>query len=158
MPFGEQIVTEQEIIRPDNTTAYTERDVISNSASSTSLMAFNANYNKGGSGYITKVIVKTDNPLFLTQIRVWLTDDPTYAVAGDNSALNIDYTKPNLGYIDIPVMQAVGTACAVAQWTGTFAYKTGSKSNIYAFLQLITGTTTPVALQKFSVQLTLEAN
>jgi hypothetical protein len=58
----------------------------------------------------------------------------------------------------MPVMQAVGTACAMSEWTGTFAYNQVADMNIYGVLQLMTGTTTPTSGQQFSVELTCERN
>lgn len=157
--FGEQIITKATITRPSNTTDYTAGDVISNSTSATTLMPFNANFNAGGSGYITKIILKTNNPLFLTQIRLWLYKDSAYSVAVDNAANQITYAGKEIGYIDMPVLQAVGTACAMSEWTGTFAYSNDPATNmIYGSLEIKTGVMTPVSGQQFSVEVTLERN
>lgn len=158
--FGEQIVTRVTISRPTETpvVTYTEGDVISNSKTATTLLEFDCNADTGGSGYITKVQLKTDNPLFLSQCRLWIFKASSYSVAADNAAMNVSFAGDEVGYIDIPVMEAVGTACAMAVWTGTYAYKGANNAKLYGVLQFKTGTATPVSSQQFSVELTCERN
>lgn len=139
--------------RPANTTSYTALDVVSNNATTTTLMTFYTGMNKGS---ITKVNVKTSNPLWVgTKLRIWLTNNPAYAVVGDNVALNQLSTVFELGYID-SVLFATGTACATCGTTCKLPFISDSNLNVYGYVQIISGVLLPTSGQTFAYQITSE--
>lgn len=155
---GEVNVTRDSFVRPNDVNTYDPNDVISDSTTATTLLEFNANIPLNGAGYVTKVQFKCDDAAFLPQLRLWLFKDPAYAVAVDNAALDITFAGDEIGHIDIPVAEAVGTNCSMAIWSGTLAYKTKQQNatKIYGVLQFKSGAGTPKALANMSVELTLD--
>ena len=139
--------------RPANTTDYAIGDVVSNNATTTTLMTFYTGMNRGS---ITKVIAKTSNPLWAgTKLRLWLTNNSAYAIVGDNVALNQLSTVFELGYIDV-VLFATGTACAMCGATDNIPFISDSVFNVYGYTQILSEELTPTSGQTFGFQLTFE--
>lgn len=153
----EQIVTSQSFTRPANTTGYTAWDIISNSATATTKMIFPTNFE---CGKISKIILKTDNPLFTGKVRLWLVTDSAYSVVGDNVSMELPYASTaEVAYFDF-VMNNTGSGSAVCGVGGSnseVSYKLPDKSNmfIYGFLQTMVSQT-PTSGQKFTVTITME--
>jgi len=96
-----------EFTRPADTTAYAANDVVSDSTSSTTLLAISgcARVN-AGAGYITGIRVITDKKSITPRIRAHLynASNPTRSV--DNTAMQVLYAdiSKRIGQIDLPAM------------------------------------------------------
>ncbi len=145
--------------RPNNTTAYTGGDVVSDSATTvTPSLTFPAARGEGGGGYIVKAQLETNSKTFLSQMRLYLFNSMLVTVAGDNVPGTMLYANNpyRVGYIDFPTLvtgAGSGSTSAFAMWTGNVGYlcKQGD-TQLYGYLVDNTGST-PVAFQQFSVML-----
>lgn len=149
----------QTFTRPNNTTAYTAGDVVSDSAGTfTPSLTFPVARTAGGGGYIVKAQLETNSKTFLSQMRLYLFTVQSVVVAGDNVAgtqlyANMPY---RVGYIDFPTLvtgAGAGSTSVVAAWFGNLGFlcKQGD-TQLYGYLVDNTGST-PVAFQNFSVML-----
>ncbi len=145
--------------RPNNTTAYTAGDVISDSATTftPSLVFPNMAASAGGGGYIVKAQLDTNLKTFLSQCRLYLFNSANVLVAGDNVAgtqlfVNQPYA---LGYLDFSVLVSgagAGSTSATALFTGNVQYRCApTDTQLYGYLVDATGST-PAAFQQFAVQ------
>lgn len=149
----------QSFTRPNNTTAYTAGDVVSDSAGTfTPSLIFPVARSAGGGGYLVKAQLETNSKTFLSQMRLYLFTSPQVVVAGDNVAGTILYTAMpyKVGYIDFPTLvtgTGAGSTSVVACWTGNLGFlcREGD-TQLYGYLVDNTGST-PVAFQQFSVML-----
>lgn len=174
-----------EFTRPANTTAYTAGDVVSNDATTTTLMTFTGLVSqRGGSGYIVKAKLQTDKKDETAQYRLILysvstvasvTGAPTVSVPGDNAPDTTIYANRlyRVGHIDFPACTAGADTSnntgAIAQWTGAplsfrcYQGNAGAAPNapgdnaLYGKLVNMTGTT-PASGQNFSVTLQADQN
>lgn len=145
--------------RPNNTTAYTAGDVVSDSAGTfTPSLIFPVASVAGGGGYVVKAQLETNSKTFLSQMRLYLFSAPTVLVAGDNVAGTMLYANMpyRVGYLDFPTLATgtgAGSTSSYAVWTGNLGFlcKEGD-SQLYGYLVDNTGST-PVAFQNFSVML-----
>lgn len=155
----EQVVSSQSFTRPANTTGYTMWDIISNSASATTKMIFPVNSDRGK---ISKIILKTNNPLFVGKVRLWLVTDSAYSVVGDNVSMELPFASTaEVAYFDF-VMSNTGSGSAVCGIGGSNSevpYKLPSKYNLflYGFLQTMVSQT-PTSGQQFTVTITTESD
>lgn len=151
---GPQVFT-----RPNNTTAYTAGDVVSDSAGTfTPSLTFPVARTPGGGGYIVKAQLETNSKTFLSQMRLYLFSSQAVVVAGDNVAgtqlyANMPY---RVGYLDFPALvtgAGAGSTSSVACWTGNLGFfcKEGD-TQLYGYLVDASGGT-PVAFQSFAVTL-----
>lgn len=137
--------------RPANTTAYAAGDVISNSASATTKMEFACGTLFGAN--IVSAMFKTNNPLFVGKVRLWLTNNSAYTVVADNAAQAMAYASSEIGYIDV-TMSATGTACAVGGVSNfCIPFKPDALGKIYGWFET-TVIQTPTSAQQFSAELT----
>jgi len=94
--------------RPANTTAYTAGDVVSNDATTTTLLEIPAiGRRPGATGYITGVILITDLKSITPSIKLKFFNASTATVAADNAAskeLYADASKVAAGAITMPAM------------------------------------------------------
>ncbi len=145
--------------RPNNTTAYTAGDVVSDSATSfTPILAFPIARSAGGAGYIVKAVLATNLKTYLSQMRLYLYRSAAVVVSGDNVAEVRSYNNAmyELGYLDFPTLQTgagAGSTEANATWTGNLEFRCAEGDDtVYGVLIDNTGST-PAAFQKFLVRL-----
>lgn len=149
----------QTFTRPNNTTAYTAGDVVSDSAGTfTPSLTFPVARTPGGGGYIVKAQLETNSKTFLSQMRLYLFTAQAVVVAGDNVAGTQLYANDayRVGYLDFPAMvtgTGSGSTSSVACWTGNLGFLCRElDTQLYGYLVDNTGST-PAAFQTFSVML-----
>lgn len=161
---GNQVATSATFARPNNGTAYTAGDVVSNSTVTTVLMAFaNAARKVGGSGRIVKARLLTDLKTHAAQMRLYLftVAETGVSVPVDNLPMTTIYADraKRLGYIDFPITKDDADA---ANSTGAYAeaevlldfVAAVADTVIYGLLVDQTGVAS-AALQNFYVELTI---
>lgn len=148
--------------RPNNTTAYTAGDVVSDSAGTfTPSLIFPLALAAGGGGYVVKAQLETNSKTFLSQMRLYLFTSALVTVAGDNVAGTILYANSpyRVGYLDFPTLATgvgSGSTSSVAVWTGNIEFRCdASDTKLYGYLVDNTGST-PVAFQAFAVTLSAD--
>lgn len=155
-----------EFTRPANTTGYTANDVVSNSASATTLMEFtNAVRVSGGSAYIVRAVLTTDKKSVTPAFRVHLFNASNPTVAADNAAhkeLYADASK-RLGFFDFDSMAtAVDATNSDMSRTQNNTLRHGivaaaGDSSIYVMLETLTAFT-PASGEKFTLTLYFDQN
>lgn len=148
-----------EIIRPANTTAYATKDAISDSATSPTILTFiNCARSSGGSGYITKARMMTDQAANTSAFRLHLYD-ATLSGVNDNAAQTVLYTNraSYQGYIDFPYAATDGSDTATSQATQPPFPFVASGTSLFGMLETINGFT-PASGQKFYIQLGIDQN
>lgn len=149
----------QSFQRPNNTTAYTAGDVVSDSATSfTPILKFPIARAAGGAGYIVKAQLDTNLKTYLSQMRLYLfTRQAGIVVAGDNVAgTQLFANQPYaLGYLDFPTLVSgagAGSTGATALFTGNVEFRCeAGDDSVYGYLVDATGGT-PAAFQTFAIQ------
>lgn len=165
---GELRTKGYEITRPANTTAYTAGDVVSDSTTATTPIPLEVSGRNGGTGYIMRMRLITDQSTCTAQFRVWVYSVSNMTLAADNAAFTLLYAnKANrLGSIDLPAM-ATGTGTSnsasamVPSSTTVFApfpYQCAPTDNrLYFVLETRSGFT-PASGQKFYLEVTTDVN
>jgi hypothetical protein len=171
--------------RPANATAYTAGDVVSNSASATTLMQFPRVVRmEGASGTVVKARLTTDKKDDTGAYRLFLytKSEATVSVPADNAPNTAIYAnRPYyIGFLDFPALTSgadtTNSTGSIAIWTGGVGSTTqpngplafvadGTKAGnpfaaetaIYGHLVAL-GTPTPASGQNFSVELTVMQN
>lgn len=154
-------VTAGELTRPANTTAYTAGDVVSNSASATTLLSFpNFARVNAGSGYIVGARLVTDKKSITPRFRVHLYNAGNPTVAADNAAFDSRYADAakRIGWFDLPAM-TTGTDTTNSTESASqdmtlripFIAAAGTR-DIYAVLEILDAFT-PSSGQKFLLTL-----
>lgn len=155
-------------LRPADTTNYAIRDVVSDSASTTTLMEFQLGAATGGSGNIIKARLVTNNKLTTgVQFRLWLYTVSNATISADNAAMALLWANRanRLGFVDFPPTTTEdGTTSDSASTLATmgtslqlplpFVCDSGDDS-IYGVLETLTAFT-PASGQQFWVELTAE--
>lgn len=160
---GRTLTVTASFTRPSDTTAYAAKDTVSNSTSATTLMTLTIGSVDGGTGYITKARLTTDQSTNTAQFRLHLYRVSTATVGNDNAANTLMWTDrtERVGYIDFAPMATEGTGSDCAQSLNAdlrLAFTCGaSDSNLYGVLETITAWT-PASGQNFHVALTAEQN
>lgn len=162
---GKLIFVTVEFTRPNDTTAYAANDVVSDNTVTTTVQAM-ANLARiaSGTGYIVKARLSTDKKSVTPRIRVHLfsASDPT--VSADNAQWQDKYADASkrLGYFDLPAM-TTGADTSNSDMSRTFdltlripAISAANKS-IYWVLETLDAFT-PAALEKFTLELTMDNN
>lgn len=148
-------------VRPADTTTYDANDAVTNDAGDIILFE-NAARSEGGSGYITKVRVITDDPTCETTFRLHLfVIDPIPMADNDPYALLWQDYNNRVGFIDLPAMTTGGTGSDAAEATNpdtrlAFVADGGSR-NLYGILETLDGFE-PQNSQLFMVELAIEQN
>lgn len=145
--------------RPNNTTAYTAGDVVSDSAGTfTPSLVFPIARSPGGGGYIVKATIATNLKTFLSAMTLQLYRSRAVVISGDNVAevRAFGNAMEELGVIVFPAM-ATGTGAgsteANALWTGNLEFRCAEGDDqLYGVLIDNTGST-PAAFQQFQVRL-----
>ena len=168
---GSTSVVADEFSRPADTTAYAAGDAVSATTSDTGTTALRALSNigrvQGGTGYITKVRLWTDQVACVANIRVHLYNvaAPATAVVGDNVQMTLKYTNfvQRIGMVDLPALKTstVATNSTAAEASDTtirlaFALNAADRS-IYYRLETLS-IFTPADSQKFYLEIAAENN
>lgn len=154
-----------EITRPNDTTAYIAKDVISTSNTSGTLIIF-SNFSRanGTSGIISRARLMTNQSTNIAQYRLHLFHTAPTAI-NDNLPYLVQYTNANnrIGMIDFPAMNTESASSNAAMtmrpssdgsypppnlWFTTDA----NDRNIYGMLETLSAFT-PAANQKFYIEL-----
>lgn len=158
---GKSALVGIETIRPADVIPYSAGDVVSTTtsdSSTTPLLALPVGRINGGSGYLMKFRLSTDQKLCTASFRIHLytVSAPSTAVPGDNLAMSLFYTNKaqRLGYIDMPPMSTslvnTNSTMAVSQdLSSHMKFKCASgDTNIYYLLETLSAFT-PASGQKF---------
>jgi len=151
-----------ELTRPSAITPdYSINDVVSDSASAPTLLTF-ANIARvvGGSGYIVKVRLLSNQKTNVAQFRLHLFHTAPTPV-NDNAPYPLAYANKNLaiGYIDFPPMTTEDSATSTASlsmWSGSLHYIAETR-DIFGILETRT-TFTPTAGQLFYIEMSVDNN
>lgn len=154
---GNQSCVSVTLTRPSDTTAYTALDVMTDSTSAPTALTFtNLARISGGSGYITKARLMTNQSTNTARFRLQLWDTAPTAI-NDNSPFTLLWANraTRLGSIDFPAMATEGTGSDAATALVNdlrLQYLTNASRNIYGELEAIDGFT-PASGQLTYVQL-----
>lgn len=151
--------------RPSNTTAYTAKDVVSNSTSGTTPMRFtNIARALGKGGYITKARITTDNKSFTPRLRLWLYTVDNPSVLPDNSPYGLLWANRDtrIGYIDFDALATEDStnsdSAATLRADVRLAFTCDPASqNLWGVLETLDAAT-PASGQQFRVDLEAEQN
>jgi hypothetical protein len=164
---GTVLWAEATFTRPaENATPYSVNDIVSSGAGATvPITLSNIARVNGGTGYITKARLGTNQSTCTAQFRVWLytVNNPTLAV--DNAPHTLLWTNraSRLGYVDVPALATEGTGSdsAFGMWqidNGPFAFVTASNDkNLYAVLETKSAFT-PASGQAFYLEVFSDVN
>jgi hypothetical protein len=154
-----------EFTRPNDSTPYSANDVVSNSTSATTIQAM-ADIARvaSGTGYIVKARLSTDKKSITPRIRVHLFNATGANVAADNAQWIDKYADAakRLGYFDLPAM-TTGADTSNSDMSRTFDLTlripvvAAANRSIYWVLEALDAFT-PAALQKFTLELTMDNN
>lgn len=158
-----------EFTRPADTTAYVARDVVSNSTGGTTLMQFDLARVAGGSGYISKARLVTNNKTPTPRLRLWLYTISNPTVAADNAPFTLLWSNRanRIGYIDFPALasedptnsdSASSIATSGTAFTVPLAFICAANdTKLYGILETLDGFP-PASSQQFFVELTADLN
>jgi hypothetical protein len=158
---GNQATVGVEFTRPADTTAYTTKDVVSDSTSSPSVISFAAARAAAGNGYITKAKLTTDQKTNTATYRLWLYSSTPTAI-NDNSPYTLLYADNaiRLGFIDFTALATedpTNSTGATSLYVGVpLAYKCAA-TTVFGILET-RADFTPASGQKFYVELTFDQN
>ena len=150
--------------RPANTTAYAAKDAVNDSTSAPTILTFtDILRKKGGSGYITKARLTTDQSTCVARFRLWLfyTAAPTIAV--DNAAFTLMWADRSirLGYIDFAACSTEGSGSDCAQALNSdvrlLVSQPNQDANLYGLLETLDAFT-PGSGQNFRLSLGMDRN
>jgi hypothetical protein len=151
-----------EFNRPADTTAYAANDSVSDSTSAPTTLEFpNIVRENGGSGYLVRAVLVTNQPTNVSQFRLHLyTAAPT--AGNDNAPFTLAFAQraSGLGFIDFDAMQTegAGSDMAVAAWRQPLAIlAAGGTRSIFAKLETKLGFT-PANGQTFRIVLIVDQN
>lgn len=157
-------VVSQEITRPSDTTAYAFNDVVGptgGAAVGNLADIFRENGANGGSGYITKVELLTDQIANVASYRIYFFNAAPTAIA-DNVTFELIYADAAklVGYVDIVNMSLEGSSSTAAGglWTGQLA-AVAAAADYDLFYVIVTKTAfTPASDQKYTLKVTMDQN
>lgn len=148
--------------RPADTTAYAINDAVANSTSAPTILTFaNAGRVIGGSGYIVKAELCTDQAACVAAFRLHLFT-ASVTPYNDNAAYTALYANraSRVGYIDFPAVsqEGSGSTSAFALWIGQLLYVCdASATSLYGLLETKTAFT-PASAQNFNIKLGVDRN
>lgn len=148
------------VTRPANATPYSVNDVIGTAV--TGVLDLASSFRAvGGSGYIVKVKLHTDQAANIAQFRVHLFNVAPTAIA-DNAPFALLYADEAkyVGFIDIPAVaqEGAGSTAAVGVWAGQLAANADAAgTSIFAVIETKTAFT-PNSGQQFALRITVDQN
>ena len=152
--------------RPNNTTTYSAYDVVSDNATTTTLVELqNVGRTEGGTGYITEIRIVANQKSISPRFRVHFFNASNPTVASDNNTHKELYadTSKRLGYWIMPAMDtAADTANSdmsrSSDLTVKMPFKCASNStSLYVMLETLDGFT-PTALCAFTIIVGIDRN
>lgn len=158
---GYTVLSAVDFTRPADTTAYAVSDAIADSTSAPTVLTFaNCARSSGGSGYVTRARVMTDQSANVAAYRLHLFRATVTAI-NDNAALTtlIANRSNYLGYIDLPTAgtEGSGSDAANTQNLDTRLAFVATGTSLFGLLQTKTAFT-PASGQRFYVELGIEQN
>lgn len=147
--------------RPSDTTAYTIGDVIGPVTTPANLTFTNLLRIAGGSAYLVKAMLTSNNAASTMKVRLYLFDtDPT--PIADNSPFTLLYANAanRLGYIDFTntITEGSGSTAAEALWTGTPLQIVGNASRTIYGVLVAQNAFTPASGSALTVKLSVDQN
>lgn len=144
--------------RPADILAYAVNDAVSNSTSAPTILTFP---NAGGSGYIVKAEICTDQAACTAAFRLHLFT-ASVTPNNDNAPYPSLYTNrlSRVGYIDFPAVsqEGGGSTSAFALWVGQILYVCDAAStSLYGLLET-KSIFTPASAQNFSIRIGVDKN
>ena len=158
---GSTLASSATFSRPADTTAYLARDTVSNSTSAPTILTFaNIARVSGGSGYLTKFRLMTDQSTNTARFRLHLFHTAPTAI-NDNSPYTLLFANAanRIGQIDFPAMSTEGTgsnASASLNMIDRLAFVLPGTS-IFGILETLDAFT-PASAQNFYLEITAENN
>lgn len=159
---GNLLAVSFEYTRPADTNAYTAKDVIADSTSAPTLMSWaGAARVTGGTGYITKARLVTDQKTNTSTFRLWLYSSAPTAI-NDNAPYTLLYAdnSKRIGSLDLPALSTEdatnSTAASALNITDKLPYSCAA-TTLYGILETPSGFT-PASGQKFWIELTFDRN
>ena len=164
---GRIIVAAQPLVRPANTTPYVAGQVVSNSTSATTPIAFPVARAGGGSGYIVKarlVIQGTPATFNALTFWLWLYTLSTVTVAVDGAGMTSLWTN-RASKVDVIPFYATDYEAGSGS-DSVYSIRddlripfvcAGADTNLYGVLETKTGFT-PTSAQNFFIELTSDQN
>lgn len=159
---GRVVVVASTFTRPADTTAYTAKDVVADSTSAATIRTFaGAARVSGGSGYITKAQLLTDQSANTARFRLHLYNTSSPTVLNDNAPNTVLYANAGkyVGWIDFDAC-TTETGSSVAQAlnsTVRLAYTTSGNDTLYGVLEAVDAFT-PASGQQFTIRLAFDQN
>lgn len=157
--FGKLITKNATITRPNDTLPYVAKDCVASSVSLPSCITFTDLAREiGGTGYITKARILTNNSTTTARFRLHLYNTDGLTVL-DNNQFNLTQ-NPSIGFIDFDALTTEGSGSTKSQSLNTnirLAYEAGDSKNIFGILEAL-DPFTPDANQTFFIELTSDCN
>lgn len=151
------------LTRPSNTDAYAAKDAVSNSTSAPTVLTFAAAARvNGGSGYITRVRLMTNQSANVARFRLHLYHTAPTPI-NDNAACTLLWANRanRIGYIDLPACQTEGTGSDAANAqndTVRLPFICGASAQaIYGLFETLDAFT-PASGQVFYLELMIDQN
>jgi hypothetical protein len=164
LAVGSRLITaEAEFSRPADTNAYAARDVVSNNATASTLMALPVARIAGGDGYLVRARLVTNRATDTARFRLWLYRIANPTVPADNAAMTLLWANrtSRIGWLDFAALASEQTgsdsaAALIADARLAFACAEG-ETRLWGLLQALDAFT-PASGQQFFVQLVAEVN
>jgi hypothetical protein len=170
---GKCVVVDASFVRPANTTAYTAGDVVSNSASPSSVITFSncARFNGGSGVIIGATMVDSASQATKGQFELWLFQE-TFVNDADNAAFNPNEELEMVNAVGVIEFATsfVGVATAGAGGNCLYQGERGSSNalnmpfvcgsaskNLYGTV-VVRNAYTPVSAEKFTFRLYIAQN
>jgi hypothetical protein len=161
--YGSMVVVSYGFNRPADGTAYAAGDAVSNSTSAPSVVTFTgAARTPGGSGYITKLRIITDQKANVARYRLHLFTSPPIAI-NDNAVQTILWNDRanRIGALSITALATEDTSSTAAEQTDIVDRLpflcSGSGMNLYGLLETL-DIFTPASAQGFYIELVIDQN
>lgn len=158
---GYTTLTAVDFVRPADVVAYGVNDAIADSTTAPTILTFtNAARTAGGSGYVVRARVMTDQSANVAVYRLHLFRSTVAAINDNAPFTTLIANRANyLGYIEFPAASTEGTGsdAAVTQNLDTRLAFVASGTSLFGILQTKLGFT-PVSGQRFYVELGIEQN
>lgn len=168
--FGQTVQVADEFTRPANVTAYAAGDAVAAATTDTAttpLRALAVGRIFGGTGYITRLRLWTDQAANVATFRVhfYKVAAPTTAVVGDNEQMTLKYTNflERIGHVDLPAMKTSTVATnSTAAETGDLSLRmafacAAANRNLYYRIETLS-VFVPASGQKFYLEVGTENN
>jgi len=160
---GKTVTASASFTRPANTTAYTAKDAVANSASSPAVLTFSDMAGEeGGAGYLVKARLMTNQSANAARFRLHLFHTaPTPVNDNDQQTLLWANRANRVGHVDFDACQTEGTGSDAANTSNTtlrLAFVCAAASKVlYGLLEALDAFT-PASEQQFFVELSAEQN